>query len=66
MVESAGKAGVKAEFVSTPEEAGAWLRDNARDGDVILLKASRGVKLEKALEVFQHQQKHDCPNSSRN
>ena len=24
-----------------------------RDGDVVLLKASRGVKLEKALEVWQ-------------
>lgn len=52
MVESARQAGMHAEFVVTPEEAGAWLRDNAREGDVILLKASRGVKLEKALEVW--------------
>lgn len=53
MVQSAREAGISAEFVATPEQAGAWLRDNAHEGDVILLKASRGVKLEKALEVFQ-------------
>ena len=53
MVTSARAAGMQAEFLASPEEAGAWLRANARDSDVILLKASRGVKLEKALEVFQ-------------
>ena len=53
MVANAREAGVSADFVSSAEEAGAWLRTNTRDGDVILLKASRGVKLEKALEVFQ-------------
>ena len=42
---------MKAEFVATPEEAGEWLARETRDGDVVLLKASRGVKLEKALEV---------------
>ena len=35
-----------------PEEAGEWLAREARDGDVVLLKASRGVKLEKALETW--------------
>ncbi|MGH9503910.1 MAG: UDP-N-acetylmuramoyl-tripeptide--D-alanyl-D-alanine ligase [Terriglobales bacterium] len=50
MVEAAGRAGVKAEFVATPEEAGEWLAREVRDGDVVLLKASRGVKLERALE----------------
>ncbi len=50
MVEAAGSAGTNAEFVNTPEEAGAWLAREARDGDVVLLKASRGVKLEKALD----------------
>ncbi len=52
MVEGARKAGTPAEFVTTPEEAGEWLAREARDGDVVLLKASRGVKLEKALEVW--------------
>jgi UDP-N-acetylmuramoyl-tripeptide--D-alanyl-D-alanine ligase len=52
MVEGARTAGTPAQFVATPEEAGEWLGREARDGDVVLLKASRGVKLEKALEVL--------------
>jgi UDP-N-acetylmuramoyl-tripeptide--D-alanyl-D-alanine ligase len=52
MVEGAKHAGARAEFVATPEEAGEWLAREARDGDVVLLKASRGVKLEKALETW--------------
>ena len=51
MVEAAGKSGVRTEFVATPEEAGEWLARETRDGDVVLLKASRGVKLERALET---------------
>ncbi len=56
MVEAAARAGMQAEFVATPEEAGQWLAREARDGDVVLLKASRGVKLERALEKWQSQQ----------
>jgi UDP-N-acetylmuramoyl-tripeptide--D-alanyl-D-alanine ligase len=52
LVEAAQQAGMRAEFVATPEEAGEWLAREAQDGDVVLLKASRGVKLEKALEVW--------------
>jgi UDP-N-acetylmuramoyl-tripeptide--D-alanyl-D-alanine ligase len=55
MVDEAKDAGMSAEFVATPEEAGEWLSRETRDGDVVLLKASRGVKLEKALEVWQQQ-----------
>jgi UDP-N-acetylmuramoyl-tripeptide--D-alanyl-D-alanine ligase len=51
MVEGAGGAGIRAEFVATPEEAGEWLVRETRAGDVVLLKASRGVKLERALEA---------------
>ncbi|HLW86358.1 MAG TPA: UDP-N-acetylmuramoyl-tripeptide--D-alanyl-D-alanine ligase [Candidatus Sulfotelmatobacter sp.] len=51
-VEAAEQAGVRAKFVATPEEAGEWLAQETRDGDVVLLKASRGVKLEKALETW--------------
>jgi UDP-N-acetylmuramoyl-tripeptide--D-alanyl-D-alanine ligase len=58
MVDSAHKAGTQAEFVTTPEEAGEWLAREMRDGDVVLLKASRGVKLEKALETWKA--KRDC------
>jgi UDP-N-acetylmuramoyl-tripeptide--D-alanyl-D-alanine ligase len=55
MVEAARQVGMKAEFVATPEEAGEWLARETRDGDVVLLKASRGVKLERALEKWQSQ-----------
>lgn len=54
MVEAAAEAGMQAEFVATPEEAGDWLARKTRDGDAVLLKASRGVKLEKALEVWKN------------
>jgi UDP-N-acetylmuramoyl-tripeptide--D-alanyl-D-alanine ligase len=52
MVEAAQQAGMRAEFVATPEEAGEWLVRETRDGDAVLLKASRGVKLEKAMEIL--------------
>lgn len=52
MVEAAQAAGLKAQFVETPEEAGGWLAANARRGDAVLLKASRGVKLEQAIEEW--------------
>ncbi len=52
IVEGATAAGMSATFVATPEEAGEWLAHEARDGDVVLLKASRGVKLEKAMDKW--------------
>ncbi|PYX89490.1 MAG: UDP-N-acetylmuramoyl-tripeptide--D-alanyl-D-alanine ligase [Acidobacteria bacterium] len=53
MVDAARKSRMAAEFVETPEEAGDWLARETRKGDMVLLKASRGVKLEKALERWQ-------------
>jgi UDP-N-acetylmuramoyl-tripeptide--D-alanyl-D-alanine ligase len=58
MVESARDAGICAEFVASSEEAGEWLAREARDGDLVLLKASRGVKLEKALETWKTRREH--------
>ncbi|MGB7599039.1 MAG: UDP-N-acetylmuramoyl-tripeptide--D-alanyl-D-alanine ligase [Candidatus Sulfotelmatobacter sp.] len=52
MVDAARRAGVQSEFLTSPEQAGEWLAREARDGDVVLLKASRGVKLENALETW--------------
>ncbi len=52
MTEAAREAGTESMFVETPEEAGQWLARETREGDVVLLKASRGVKLEKALDVW--------------
>lgn len=48
--EAAEAAGCAAQYFETPEEAGDWLRGEARRGDVVLLKASRGIKLERALD----------------
>jgi len=56
MVAAARENGIQAEFVKTPEEAGEWLARETRAGDLILLKASRGVKLEKALEIWQRRE----------
>ena len=50
LVEAAEAQGLTAEFLETPEAAGAWMHENLREGDVVLLKGSRGVRLEKALE----------------
>ena len=52
ITERAAALGVQAIFYNTPEEAGTWLRQNLRAGDAVLLKASRGVRLERALEVL--------------
>jgi len=50
LVAAAREGGAVAEFVESAEEAGEWMRENVREGDVVLLKASRGVRLERALE----------------
>jgi UDP-N-acetylmuramoyl-tripeptide--D-alanyl-D-alanine ligase len=57
IAEGAASAGVAAEFIETPEQAGKWLARNLRQGDAVLLKASRGVGLERALAVFEAQRK---------
>lgn len=51
LVIAAENGGVKSEFVESAEDAGSWMRENLREGDVVLLKGSRGVRLERALEV---------------
>jgi UDP-N-acetylmuramoyl-tripeptide--D-alanyl-D-alanine ligase len=52
IVEGASAANLAAEFVDTPEEAGEWLQRNVKAGDLVLLKASRGVRLERALDTW--------------
>jgi UDP-N-acetylmuramoyl-tripeptide--D-alanyl-D-alanine ligase len=52
IVSTAKEAGAEGMFVATPEEAGEWLVANLRVGDVVLLKASRGVRLERALTMI--------------
>jgi UDP-N-acetylmuramoyl-tripeptide--D-alanyl-D-alanine ligase len=45
--------GVAALFLPTAEAAGRWLRKTMRPGDVVLVKGSRGVHLERAIELLQ-------------
>ena len=52
IVQGANAANVAAEFAATPEEAAEWLQRNVKPGDLVLLKASRGVRLERALELW--------------
>ncbi|HVJ08079.1 MAG TPA: UDP-N-acetylmuramoyl-tripeptide--D-alanyl-D-alanine ligase [Acidisarcina sp.] len=57
LVEGARRAGAEALFVESPAEAGAWLRAELQPGDAVLLKASRGVRLEQALTALQSEKK---------
>ncbi len=55
MIEEARAAGMDASaarFFEDPAASGAWLRENARPGDAVLFKGSRGVRMERALERF--------------
>ena len=46
--------GVAAVFLPDAEAAGQWLAQNLRAGDVVLVKGSRGVHLERAIEAVQN------------
>jgi len=39
--------------LGSPEDAGIWLKEHVLEGDVVLLKASRGVHLEKVWEQLE-------------
>ena len=45
--------GVSSVFLPDAKAAGQWLRQNLRLGDVVLVKGSRGVHLEHAIEAVQ-------------
>ncbi len=49
LARAAREDGVDAVFLADADAAGVWLRENVRAGDAVLLKASRGVRLERAL-----------------
>jgi UDP-N-acetylmuramoyl-tripeptide--D-alanyl-D-alanine ligase len=52
IVRGAAEGGTKSVFVYSPEEAGAWVKANVGEGDAVLFKASRGVRLERALATL--------------
>ncbi len=48
---AACSSGVASIFLPDAEAAGRWLAENLRPGDVVLVKGSRGVRLEQAIET---------------
>ncbi len=50
---AACSGGVASLFLPTTEAAGQWLKQTLRPGDVVLVKGSRGVHLERAIGVVQ-------------
>ena len=53
--------GVASLFLPDAETAGKWLVENLQEGDVVLVKGSRGVRLERAIEVLK--QIHTSPEA---
>jgi len=45
-----GLAASRQIHLASPEDAGKWLKDHLVEGDVVLLKGSRGVHLERVWE----------------
>ena len=52
LVQAASDVGAETFFFDTPEGTAKWLRNNLREGDLVLLKGSRGVRLERAIEAL--------------
>jgi UDP-N-acetylmuramoyl-tripeptide--D-alanyl-D-alanine ligase len=49
---AASAGGVASLFLPDAERAGRWLENTLRPGDVVLVKGSRGVHLERAIEIL--------------
>jgi len=55
LVQAASEAahpGTQIVFLQDADAASHWLRDNLKAGDVVLVKGSRGVRLERAIETL--------------
>jgi UDP-N-acetylmuramoyl-tripeptide--D-alanyl-D-alanine ligase len=53
LVGAARAGGAEAVFLASADDAGEWLKENVRAGDAVLLKGSRGVRLERALRSLE-------------
>jgi UDP-N-acetylmuramoyl-tripeptide--D-alanyl-D-alanine ligase len=51
LASAACAGGVASLFLPDAAAAGRWLTENLRKGDVVLVKGSRGVQLEQAIEI---------------
>ena len=52
LASAACASGVASLFLADAESAGRWLRQTLQPGDVVLVKGSRGVHLERAIDVL--------------
>ena len=52
LADAAEKGGAPSRFLPDAQAAGEWLRQNLRAGDVVLVKGSRGVHMERAIEIL--------------
>jgi len=51
LAQAACASGVASLFLPSAEDAGKWLAQTLEPGDVVLVKGSRGVRLERAIEI---------------
>ena len=66
LVEAALEARAEATFVHDAQAAGGWMVEHLREGDAVLLKGSRGVKLERALALFLEESLPDKTSPEQN
>jgi len=54
LAQAACAGGVASLFLPDAEAAGRWLLDTLQPGDVVLVKGSRGIHLERAIEIVKN------------
>ena len=59
LASAACAGGVASIFLPDAEAAGQWMATKLNPGDLVLVKGSRGVHLERALEIFKAARSHE-------